>query len=88
MGQELIKSIETVHKDLVLFSCGPVSLGSYFRLRCHEEVGSGGGGLGGQEYSFGGLVAVEGRGAAKILIRKVHGFVGWRGEETGREKFE
>ncbi len=43
---------------------------------------------GGQEYSFGGLVAVEGRGAAEILIRKVHGFVGWRGEEKGREEFE
>ncbi len=33
---------------------------------------------GGQEYSFRGLVAVEGRGAARALVREVDGLEGWR----------
>lgn len=38
---------------------------------------------GGQEYSFRGPVAVEGRGAARALVREVDGLEGWRGGGAG-----
>jgi hypothetical protein len=38
---------------------------------------------GGQEYSFRGLVAEEGRGAASVLVREVDGLEGWQGGGAG-----